>query len=231
VPYDMLPPGKVLAEAITADEAVLFFKNYISKLNNQSSADSVPAVDEDTYQHNRIADYYMLMIIAGFMPDKTVDDIISKQQFQGGYQDEMFAILKLRADFNGDMMLTMSLLGLNPLETDKDGNFKVVRPDYKLNTIGKIQNAMNYMAKVEKIANLDFADKIDLKIEGLPLTPLDQNKIKKYYTTTYQRAQSDFKAQSLAKDPTKNEAETKAANAQYQDLLAKLKAKAESSTP
>ncbi len=231
VPYDMLPPGKVLAGALTSDETVLFFKNYISKLNNQSSADSVPVVDEETFQHNRVADYYMLMIVAGFLPDATLNEIIEKQQFQGGYQEEMFAILKLRADFNGDMMLVMSLLGLNPMEVDENGNFKVVRENYKLNTLGKIENALKYIEKVELIAKLDFADKIDLKIEGFPPNPLNQDKIKKYYSTTYERAQSDFKAQSLAKDPKANEAQTKDANAKYQVLLAKLKAKVEASKP
>lgn len=227
IPLDMLAPARTLAESLTADEAVLFFKNYLIKITKQQAADAFPVEDEEKFQHNRIADFYMLELIAGFLPDETINDIIKNESNQGPYQEMMFAILKLRVDFNSDMMLMMGVLGLNPNEVDDQGEFKVLDPTSKLNTLGKIEKAMEYNEKVQFVCDLDFADKIDLQIPDFGLKPLDKEKAKKNWQLILKRAESDYAAQSLSRDPKLNEQQVKEYSDRYAQLMTELKQKAQ----
>lgn len=224
IPFDMMSASKTLAEALTADETVLFFKNYIIKLNKQVSADVVPPISEEVFQHNRVADYYMLMLIAGFLPDQTVKQMIETESNQGAYQNIMFNILKLRVDFNSDMMLLMAMLGLNPQEK-QDGKFVVVDDKIKLDTLGKIEKAIEYNQKVEDVCNLEFADKIEIKVEGFELPPLDKSKAKENWQIILERAQSDYKATSFSADPAKNEAQVKEYTQKFNLLIEKINQK------
>ncbi|MBY0452760.1 MAG: hypothetical protein K2P92_06970 [Bdellovibrionaceae bacterium] len=227
IPFGMMAPTRTLAGALTADEAVLFFKNYLLKINKQQAADSYPAVDEEKFQHERIADYYMLILIAGFLPDETMNQIIKVQSNQGAYQEIMFAILKMRADFNSDIMLTAGVLGLNPNEVDENGDYKVIDKKAKLDTLGKIEVAMGYNDKVQAICDLDFADKVYVEIEGFELKPLDKEKAKKNWQLILKRAESDYAAQSLQRDPKENEAQVKEYADRYAKLLETLKQKSQ----
>ena len=227
IPFDMMSPAKILSESLTEEEAVLFFKNYIIKLNKQSSADQVPVVDEEIFQHNRMADYYMLMLIAGFLPDDTVKKMVETESKQGAYQEVMLNILKLRVDFNSDLMVLMAILGLDPNQKDDKGNYAVIDEKAKLDTIGKIEKAMEYNKKVDYVCNLDFADKVDIQIEGFKLSPLDKTKAKSNWELLYKRAQSDFKATSFSKDPAANEQQVKEYTARYNSLLDQLQKKME----
>lgn len=225
IPFNMMSAAKIMAEALTADEVVLFVKNYTIDLNKSQSVDVYPPIDEEKFQHDRMADYYMLMLISGFLPDATVNEMIARESDQGAYQNIMLNVLKLRVDFNSDMMLIMGVLGLNPNEKDKDGNHKVLDEKSKLDTLGKIEKAIEYNEIVEKICNLEFADKVDIQIEGFKLKPLDVDIAKKNWALILTRAQADFKAQSLSKDPAKNEAEVKAYTGRFNMLLEKVKMK------
>jgi hypothetical protein len=227
IPFGMMAPTRTLAGALTADEAVLFFKNYLLKINKQQAADSFPAVDEEKFQHERVADYYMLILIAGFLPDETLNEIIKVQSNQGAYQEIMFAILKMRVDFNSDIMLMAGVLGLNPNEVDENGDFKVLDKKAKLDTLGKIEGAMAYNDKVQAICDLDFADKVYVEIEGFDLKPLDKEKAKKNWQLILKRAESDYAAQSLQRDPKQNEEQVKKFAERYDKLLATLKQKAQ----
>ncbi len=225
IPFNMMSAAKIMAEALTAEETVLFVKNYIISLNKTQSVDVYPPIDEEKFQHERMADYYMLMLISGFLPDATVSQIIANESNQGAYQNIMLNILKLRVDFNSDMMLIMGVLGLNPNEKDADGNPKVLDDKSKLDTLGKIEKAIEYNEIVEKVCNLEFSDKIDIQIDGFKLKPLDKELAKKNWNLILARSQSDYKAASLSKDPAKNEAEVADYTARYNALLEKIKIK------
>ena len=210
-PSGMMVPAEAFASALKADEAVLFVKNYLLKLNKQQAADMYPAVDEEAFQHERLADYYMLILVSGFLPDQTVKEIIQNEANQGAYQEIMFAILKMRVDFNSDLMLLRSVLGLDSDSVDSEGNYKVSDADAKLNTTKKIQKAMEYNQKVQDICDLDFADKVMVKVEGFGEQKLDVEKAKKNWQLILKRAESDFAAQSLMRDAKKNEEQAKIA--------------------
>lgn len=225
IPFDMMSAAKMMAEALTAEEVVLFVKNYIIYLNKAQSVDAYPPMDEEKFQHERMADYYMLMLISGFLPEATVKEMIEKESNQGAYQNIMLNILKLRVDFNSDMMLVMGVLGLNPNEKDAGGNYKVIDENSKLDTLGKIEKAIEYNEIVENVCNLDFAEKVDIQIEGFKLKPLDKELAKQNWNLILTRAQSDYTAQSLSNDPEKNEADVKAYTEKFNTLLEKIKTK------
>lgn len=226
VPLDMMAPARTLAETLTVEETVLFFKNYLIKINTQQSADLVPAVDEEVFQHGRMADYYMLILTAGFLPQQTVEDLVKRESEQGAYQDILMNILFMRAQFNSDMMLLMSMLGLNPNSRSDDGSYPVINAKSKLDTLGKIEKAIEYNTKVEYICNLDFAGKISLEIQDFKIPAFNKDQAKTNWQIILARAESDFKAVSLMNNPTQNEENVKQYAEKYQQLLDQLKEKA-----
>jgi len=225
IPFDMMIACKIAAESFTSDEVVLFMKNYILKIKKQQSADSFPAIDDDQFQYNRVADYYMIMLIAGFLPDDTVKEIVTKEADQGAYQDVMLNILKLRYDFNNSMMLKLAMLGLDPATRDAAGQYAVLDKDVKLDTLGKIEKAMEYNDKVDYICNLNFADKIDVEFEGITHEALDPRMAKANWQIILDHAQSDYKATSFSKDPSTNDKEVQGYTTRYNDLMDRLRAK------
>ena len=230
IPFDMMAPAKTLAESLTPDEAVLFVKNYLIKINKQPSVTSVPEISEAEFNHGRSADYSMLVLVSGFLPDKTLEGIVKKESDQGAYQDIMFAILKMRVDFNSGMMLLTGVLGLDFVNKDAAGEYVVLDPSAKLDTLGKIEKAIEYNNKVDYICNLDFVDKIGLVLASeleFQVTTFDKEQAKKNWQLILKRAESDYAVQSLMKNPKENEQQTKEYAERYDKLLAELKQKAQ----
>jgi len=221
VPFDMLAAAKTFAETVYEDELVLFMKSEILKIKKQQSADVFPAVDEEKFQHGRIADYYMIMLIAGFLPPETVEEMVTKESDQGAYQDIMLNVLKLRYDFNNNMMLILSMLGLDPSARDAAGQYAVLDKATQLDTLGKISKAIEYNEKIEYICNLEFVEHIGLEIEGFPNDKIDPRTAKANWQLILDRAQSDYKATSLSKDSATNDKYT----TQYNALIDGLKAR------
>ncbi len=225
IPFNMMSAAKTMAEALTAEEAVLFVKNYVSDLN-KSQVDTVyPPMDEEKFEHERQADLFMIILISGFLPETTVTEIIEKESNSGENLQIMLNILRLRVYFNNDMMLFMATLGLDA-NVDATGKHSVLDDKSKLDTLGKIEKAIKYNEIIEFICNLDFADQVDAQITGFKfIKPLDKALAKNNWALISERAQSDFKAQSLSKDPAKNEAETKDYAVRYKALIEKIKDK------
>lgn len=205
VPGDMMPYGRTMAEALTVEETLLFCKNTLKKVNeegfsnrfpNLASTDPEYAKTLAEFEHEKLADLMMVTIVAGFLPDATVQAIIDQEAEQGAYQDVMYQLLMLRSMFNSDLMLNASVMNT------------------KLETVGKINKAIEYNQKVDFIDKLDFADQIGLKVTGFT-TPemnyemkLDTTVAATNWNRIYTSAQSDFKAMSHKKDPVqKHESE------------------------
>ncbi len=227
LPIDMMSSGKAFAEEVTAEEMILFVKSNLIKIENQQAVDSVPAIDEELFQHNRLADYYMLVMVSGFLPDAIVKTIVDTESDQGAYQDVMLAILKMRVEFNSDQMLLMSMLGLSPIEFDENKQYKVIKPTLKLDTLGKIKRAMLYNSKVEYVCNLPFVNKVGLDIPNFPALPFDKEQAKKNWKIILNRAEAEFKSVSLLGVPAENESQVAEYNKTYQKLIAELKEKSQ----
>ena len=52
IPFNMMSAAKILAEALTADEAVLFVKNYLIELNKAKAEDVYPQMDEEKFLYD-----------------------------------------------------------------------------------------------------------------------------------------------------------------------------------
>lgn len=199
IPGDMMPAGKVLAESLKAEETVLLFKNYLKKINEEYFENRFPMVDKASkegqalladFEHDKMADLMMITIIAGFLPDELVKDLILTESEQGAYQEVLFSILMLRFNFNNDLMLNASVLS------------------EKLITVGKINKAIEYNAKVDAIAKLPFYDLIGIKITGFSDSEMNKSISKKIdrkialnnWKKIYSHAASDFLTTSFDKD-------------------------------
>ena len=197
IPGDMMPAGKVLAEALLPSESVLLFKNYIKKINEEQFENRYPTVDAKSpegqklfynFEHDKLADLMMLTIIAGFIPDQMMQQLIQEEAEQGAYQEVLFAILKLRFDFNNNLMLQASVLS------------------EKLTTVGKINKAIEYNSKVDAIARLPFTDYIKIKITGFTDNEMNKELSKMInpkdamsnWQKIYDHAQQDFVTMSFS---------------------------------
>lgn len=226
IPNDMMTGGKVLAEAATAEEAVLFVKNYLLKVNEVTFEDTYPLADKGTdagmilymdFLKNKMADLLMVILVSGFLPEETLKQAIANEAEQGAYRDVLFQMMMMRAMFYNDMMLKAGML---------DG-------DKKLDTVGKISKAIEYTEKLEFLAKLEFVDQIALKITGFDEKTnarLSKSMNKDIAQTAWkviaQKGRNDFKAQSFSQNPNDNDAKSKQYQTQFEVLMKKVEDKA-----
>ncbi|OFZ29791.1 MAG: hypothetical protein A2622_11285 [Bdellovibrionales bacterium RIFCSPHIGHO2_01_FULL_40_29] len=156
IPGDMMGPGKLLAETLTAEEAVKLIYVKMVNINENTYRDQYPEDEElknaeqmRRFERSKLALFYSLQIVAGFLPDHVVQEIIHTEVMRGGrYFDTALQILSLRSSFYDKVMLKASLL--------KD----------KLKTVGMVTTAIEYNEKIDFIAKLKFAPWIGIKITG-----------------------------------------------------------------
>lgn len=230
IPGDMMPAGKILAEALTADEALLLIKNYIKKINEEYFENRFPTLDHADnknqdllaeFEHEKLADLMMITVISGFLPEATLKQMIDIESEQGAYQDILNQILMMRVMFNSDLMLNASVL------------------NEKLYTLGKIQKAIEYNSHVEYIARLPFVGNIELKITGFTNPDLNSGFSKKFdpqialtnWNRIYSAAQQDFKATSYLSNEADKNASLQKQNAEYSKLLNTLNSYIQSYSP
>ena len=197
VPGDMMPYGQEMAQSMTVEETLKFAKDYLKKVNGWNFNNQYPNMTEtnpdyvktlEEFEHNKLADLMMVAIVAGFMPDTTVQAIIDQESEQGAYRDFAYQLLMLRVTFNSDLMLNASVM------------------NSKLDTVGKINLAIEYSQKVDFVSKLSFADRIGLKITGFTTAEknfelkLDTSVAVANWNAIYSAAQSDFVPTSFALD-------------------------------
>lgn len=215
LPSNMMSAAKTMAEVLTADEAVLFVKNYIIKVNEERFGNDITweELGLEKFEHNKRADLLMITLISGFLPDETLKEIIKKESEQGAYRDILFGILAMRAYFYNNMMLEAGLIG----------------SEKKLETLGQIEKAIEYNEKIEFVCKLNFADRIALAITGFD-TPvyndvftknftLDKNTALKRWEQIQGKATEEFKAMSFSEDPKENDTLVAEYNQKYKESL------------
>jgi hypothetical protein len=228
IPSDMMSASKIMAEALTSDEALLFIKNYMIKVNEEIFEDTYPLADKGTdagmalyvdFLHNKQADLLMITLVSGFLPNATLQTMIKDQSEQGAYRDVLFASLKMRADFYNNVMLDAGLIGSGK----------------KLETLGQIAKAVEYTDKLDFICKLDFVDQISMKVTGFTeemnknlSASLDKNIALNNWKKVLEKAQSDFKAASFSKDPDANAKALKDYTEQHNSLIYQIQAKIDS---
>jgi hypothetical protein len=172
IPTRLMPFGKELALVISADDMVELTYLWLKEIDEvfpahkmDANGNEVPYTQDeiDKINHDKLARLVGLQIIAGFLPQNVVNDMITKQVYTGGrYEDTVYTILMLRVQFIRDVMLDASLMAA------------------PLNNAGKIAQAVEYNKNIDFVAKLPFAAKISLKTKGF--IPADISPVEKFDT-------------------------------------------------
>lgn len=158
IPTRLMPFGKELAQVISSEEMVELTYLWLKEIDEvypehkvDANGNELPYTSDEISKinHDKMARLVGLQIIAGFLPQSVVQDMIHQQVHTGGrYEDVVYAILMLRAQFIRDVLLEASLLSL------------------PLNNSGKVAQAIEHNKSLDYLARLPFARKIALKTLG-----------------------------------------------------------------
>ncbi len=213
IPGDMMGPGKLLAESLTAEEAVKLIYVKLVNVNENTYRDQFPDDSElkniaqiQSFERTKIAIYYAVQIIATFLPDQIINEIVETQIKHGGrFYDVGLQILMMRVSFYDKVMLHASLF--------KD----------TMKTVGMVSEAIEYNKKIDAIAKFKFANRIGIKITGFSnqaqneamSEKLDVTVAAKNWTTILDRASREVEILGISG----NEAEDKAEIAREKSVL------------
>jgi hypothetical protein len=165
VPTGLMPAGKVFAEEARPNELIELTYNELKKLEENTMISGIDkdgpvalTPQEENYARMRkVAALSSLQIIAGFAQDEKIEAIINTDiKGNSRFKDTALAFLALRAYFLRDVLLKLSLkVDASSAET--------------LNTSGKMNEAIKYLVKLDKISkSSDTQDipTIQLKLKG-----------------------------------------------------------------
>lgn len=199
VPTRMMPYGKKLAEAIPAQDFVELAYLWLKEVNEvfpahklDASGNEIPYTQDEITQinHDKTAVVIGLQIVAGFLPQERVQEMIQTQVYGAGrYEDTVYTILMLRLQFTRDILLDASLLS-QPLDN-----------------AGKVAQAVDYNKNIDFIAKLPFASKIGLKTTGFipaedsPVEKLDTSIALKNWERIQRSAERDCDLTSRGVEP------------------------------
>lgn len=204
-PSRLIPFGRELAKVLSAEETVEMTYLWLREVDEvypvhklDAQGEDIPYTPEEVKKinHEKMARLMGLQIIAGFLPQTIVDEIIQNQIHSGGrYEDTAYALLMLRVQFIRDVLLEGGLFAT------------------PLNNAGKLAQAIEYNKSLELVARLPFVGKIALKTKGLIPTEISpaerfnpeialQNW---HYLQTAAESQCEVKPESLTGDPTRDQ--------------------------
>jgi len=204
VPTRMMPYGKKLADAIPAQDFVELAYLWLKEVDEvfpahklDTNGVEIPYTPEEIAQinHDKTAVLTALQIVAGFMPQQRVQEMINTQVYGSGrYENTVYTILMLRAQFTRDILLDASLLS-KPLDN-----------------AGKVAQAVEYNKNIDFIAHLPFANKISLKTTGFipaeesPVETLDVSVALNNWQRIQRAAERDCDVVSRSAEPKTGDA-------------------------
>nr|BFD58120.1 hypothetical protein CKG001_02270 [Bdellovibrio sp. CKG001] len=190
VPFKLMPFGKKFAEAATSEELVELTYLWLKEVDEAMPA---KGIDETTGEElpysktqiqrintQKIAKLTALQIIAGFTPQSVVQEMIQNYviggSIEGGrrFEETTYSFLMMRTMFIRDVLLKESILSKS------------------IDNVGKLEEAMKYIKKIDAIARLRFHDKIQFKSRGLVgfdgrQLPADEQPQEKFNRSTARR--------------------------------------------
>lgn len=165
VPFKLMPYGKKFAEAATSEELVELTYLWLKEVDEALPAKDIDETTGEELPYNKkqiqrintqkIAKLTALQIIAGFAPQATVQEMIQNYvvggTLEGGrrFEETTYSFLMLRTMFIRDILLKESILSKS------------------VDNVGKLEEAMKYIKKIDAIARLRFHNKIEFKSRGL----------------------------------------------------------------
>jgi hypothetical protein len=170
IPKKLMPYGKKLAEAISADDMAELAYLWLKSIDTVKppmegvlkDKDGKPVLDKDgnvtpvfTDDQIKGINHYndgllaALKVVCGFLPEQTVTDLIQRQVVHyGRYEATAFQILMLRSDFIDNTLMQASILS-DPLPS-----------------VGALRQAITYNDSIERIARLPFVSQIGYQSIG-----------------------------------------------------------------
>lgn len=187
-PIPMIPAAKAFAEIATQEELAGITYIILAEINNcQSDSMVLTKEQKDKYDLDKFIKLSGLQLIAAFVPDTVINEMIKKQIDDGGnYIESAYALITLRGIFIKDVMLD-----------------QLVSASRKLVTPAQYETALGYLETLSSIANYTFIKNLSIKIYGMYDTDniglnqtiqLDMNvdSLKKYYKTLSDKIETDL---------------------------------------
>lgn len=157
VPYDLNAAAKKAAENFKVDEVVPWTYNLLSKVNNAKFEENFGKPVEGNeaealqFERNKIGTMSALAAVSAFLPEATINEMITLVRTSEEYTPTVLAIFAMRAYFINNVLMK-----------EKYGSAK-------LTEIGTVEKAIYYNQQVEKLLRLEFAPSIKIQITGFSL--------------------------------------------------------------
>jgi hypothetical protein len=153
-PADLMTGGKFLGEELTTEEALLWVFKSIKKINtydinSNPLLDAQDPVVQAKFDHDKLGLYMAVTIVSGYLKESVIDDIVNRIYTSDRFTETGLQILALRAKFYSDVMLSGSLY------------------TEKFSTLGHVKEAIEYNQKIERVAQLPYAQSIKVDIVGM----------------------------------------------------------------
>ena len=155
VALGMLEGGDIFTKAASSDELIKNTWILLNQIKDSQPKESLRGADGEfpadvvaKYDQQKMVQFNELIVLAGLTPEDKVDQIINDEIYAGGlYQDEAYMFLMARVYFLGAYL----------------DNKLLAR---QLNTVKKMEEAINKVASIDKILKLSFKYDISMKIVG-----------------------------------------------------------------
>jgi hypothetical protein len=190
-PIPMIPSAKGFAELATQEELAGITYIIMSEINTcQVDKMDLTKEQKDKYDLDKFIKLTALQLIASFIPEKTIDEMILKQITEGGsYVDSVYTLVTLRSVFIKDVMLD-----------------QLVSAAKKLTSPKQYETALEYLETLTNISKYPFASNLKIKIYGMYDTDnaglnqtiesvITADSLKKYYKMLSDKIESDLDAQ------------------------------------
>lgn len=143
IPFNMMLPGRRLAQNLTADECVEYASLLLSEVREDQDPGARAPYDFDHSKEVRIA---AIGIIAGMLPRERVIEILNRNVYSpSAYREGALAILVFRARFLNDTYIRNAIL------------------DRKIDSSGQIAKGIERANELELMARLPFIAGIKVK--------------------------------------------------------------------
>jgi hypothetical protein len=151
-PTGMMPAGQTFAEEATSNEIVQMIYVTLKDID-EVQPDSAPSRSRQTPEemdHDKLAKFTSLEVIAGLMPQTSVEEAVTTEINNGGrYDMTVYQLLMLRTLFIKSILIEEDLFA------------------GKLDDLGKIQEAITRVTQLDWIVRLPFAAQIGVKTRGM----------------------------------------------------------------
>ena len=156
-PIGMMPGGEIFGKEATAEELARFTYAKLKRINSSQADGTGPNPDgswpaKEALDRNKQIDLTALQVIAGMAPEEKVSAMIEEQITQGGrFETTVYEFLMLRYAFIDGILIQESLFSKT------------------MENPGMFEEGLKYLNQMERIAKLNFRDRIQLKIIGMSI--------------------------------------------------------------